>query len=547
MKLHSPLSLASLISVVLAHSQDPLVDLGYSIYQGLTNDTTGVASFLGIRYAAPPTGDLRFAAPQPPPNITGVQPAVYQPNACPQASYGSEPTSPYLNITGMQRRDSTTPGFSEDCLFLNVFTPVDAHKNATADLPVLVWIHGGGYISWGAYMHPGEDLAAAADNGAVVVVLQYRLGIFGFLSGNEFVQGGGALNAGLLDQRFALQWVQDHIGQFGGDSSKVTIWGQSAGGGSVFQHIVADGGNTQPPLFHRAMVSSNFMPPQYMYNDSIPEAIYQSVVQAADCATSTESLSCLRNASVDVLENVNNLTNFNALYGTFTTVPVIDGKLFSEPVTETLVKGNVNGEMLLSITNADEGAIFIDPKTANTTSYVHNLFPYLPIDEARKVGSVYANFTTPGGSGDVTPAVAQASGILGESTFTCPTYLLLDAFNKAGKQAWKGLFAVPPAHHGDDLAYYFPSSPFFNPAVNDTELVSSFAKTFLSVVINADPNTHIDSSDATPRWSTWAQGNTEMIFNVTNANETDIKVSITDPDMLSRCRIWQGLAQYTGH
>ncbi|KAJ7800925.1 Alpha/Beta hydrolase protein, partial [Mycena olivaceomarginata] len=179
----------------------PIVDLGYAQYQGAANTDNNIAHFFGIRFAAPPIGDLRFRAPQPPANISGVQFATTQPIAC---------------------------GTTEDCLYLNVYYPSTEGGAPPKNLPTLVWIYGGGYISGQAAGYNGEDIIRQSNNGIVVVVIQYRLGLFGFLAGSE-VKKDGDLNAGLLDQDFALRWVNKYISKFGGDPTKVTIWGESAG------------------------------------------------------------------------------------------------------------------------------------------------------------------------------------------------------------------------------------------------------------------------------------------------------------------------------
>ncbi|EIW83635.1 alpha beta-hydrolase [Coniophora puteana RWD-64-598 SS2] len=548
MQPRSALFLAVLVAAVHGQSPGPIVNLGYAQYQGVNNDTTGGASWLGVRYAAPPIGQLRFAAPQAPANVNGTQQAASQPDICRQVySSGTGPTSPYLNVTGVSKRDSTTPPESEDCLFLNVYTPVDVGKNATASLPVIVWIHGGGYLFGAAFGQAGKDLVDESDNGVVVVVIQYRLGVFGFLSGNEVVEGGGALNAGLLDQTFALQWVQDHIAKFGGDPAKVTIWGESAGAGSVLQHIVSNGGNSQPPLFRAAMTSSTFLPSQYAYNDSIPEAIYQQFVKGVGCDKSEMPYACLRNVSADTLNSVNTDVNVNGFYGTFTTAPVVDGKLIVERPIETLLKGNVNGEVLLAVMNSDEGASFVNPnETYAATDYVQNVYPHLSAEDRQKVADAYANYTIAAGEGvPVGAEVTKAIGIMGESVFYCPSYYLLEAFNKSGKKAWKGLFAIPPGYHGNDVEYYFTSLSG-GPPYNILSFVDSFSKSFSGVAISLDPNAHVDSSDVTPTWNTWAQGHVEMIFNITETNQTNIAPRVTDPSILSRCSLWQTLGQYTG-
>ncbi|OAX34806.1 alpha/beta-hydrolase [Rhizopogon vinicolor AM-OR11-026] len=313
----------------------PIVDLGYSQYQGSVDTATNTTSFLGIRYAAPPLGNLRWAAPQPPPTTSGVQQATVQPNLCYQAPGGSAPTTPFEST-------SLTAGQSEDCLFLNVYIPgSEVVATPSGGLPVVVWIHGGGYISGGAVGTEGTDLVLRANHGVIAVSIQYRLGLFGFLAG-EAVKEVGALNAGLLDQNYALQWVQAHIRSFGGDPTKVTIWGESAGAGSVVQHLVAHGGHTQPPLFKAAMTSSTFLPSQYNYNDRIPEILYRKVVNGTKCGSNSDTLSCLRAADVNTLQTLNTNINLNGFYGTYTFVPVVDGTFIVERPTVTISKGRLN-------------------------------------------------------------------------------------------------------------------------------------------------------------------------------------------------------------
>ncbi|KAG0695320.1 Alpha/Beta hydrolase protein [Suillus ampliporus] len=296
----------------------PIIDLGYAQYQGSVDTATNITSFLGIRYAAPPVGDLRWAVPQPPSTIYGVQQATTQPNQCYQAPLGSSLTNPFEGTSMRKRAVSHSTNSmkdtsmrtrvvsqSEDCLFLNVYTPgSEVVSNPSGGLPVVVWIHGGGYIRGAASLYNGADLVMESNHGVITVAIQYRLGLFGFLPG-EAVKEGGALNVGLLDQHYALQWVQAHIGSFGGDPTKVTIWGESAGAGSVLQHVVAHGGNTQPPLFRSAMISSTGLLSQYNYNDRIPEMLYSEVVDGTNCSSSSDTLSCLRAADVNTLQTLN--------------------------------------------------------------------------------------------------------------------------------------------------------------------------------------------------------------------------------------------------
>jgi para-nitrobenzyl esterase len=184
-------------------------------------------SFLGIPYAAPPVGPLRWRAPRAADRWDGVRDAT-------------RPGSPCAQLSG-----SAEPAGSEDCLYLNVTTP----RDATGRLPVLVFLHGGGLISGAGAAYEPERIV---DRGAVVVTVNYRLGALGFLR-HPAMRDPYAGNFGLADQQAALRWVRNNIAAFGGDHRNVTLWGQSAGGFSVCAQLAAPGGRG---LFDKAIVQS---------------------------------------------------------------------------------------------------------------------------------------------------------------------------------------------------------------------------------------------------------------------------------------------------
>ncbi|KII87402.1 hypothetical protein PLICRDRAFT_177155 [Plicaturopsis crispa FD-325 SS-3] len=517
--------------ITRTNNTGPIVDLGYARYQGTVNSTTNITSFLGVRYAAPPTGSLRWRAPQSPEFVPGLQQANAFQATCFEAGSGISPTDPPL------KKRAAAPSASEDCLFLDVYVPGSASERT---VPVIVWIHGGGYISDTANNYDGSFLIEQSNNGVIVVSIEYRLGVFGFLAGTE-VKKNGVLNAGLLDQNFALQWVQTHIHAFGGDPSKVTIWGESAGAGSVLQHIVAHGGRTEPQLFAAGITSSTFLPSQYEFDDEVPETLYSEVVSQANCSSSNDTLSCLRDVDVNTLQDINFNINQAGFFGTFVFVPVVDGSFIVERPTVTLAKGNANGRAVLSITNAFEGTIFVNatqPEAGNTTLYISDLFPFLDINQVEQGVALYAKT---GGS-----TLDQVIGIMGESIFVCPTYFLLRAFNGRGH---KGEFAIPPGTHGEDVAYYFPSltlgrlpaAPF-----NNVSFIDSFSGSFDSFSVASDPNIKVDSENLTPAWGTWTDASpTEMLFNATANGDPDIHTFTTDRALLERCAFWASVANQT--
>src|SRR5712691_6451614 len=213
----------------------PVVRIDGGLVRGTA--AAGVSSFLWLPYAAPPTGNLRWRPPQPAAAGTGVRDATQSGPSCPQ------PT---------ERNPFLPPGpISEDCLYLNVYTPAQ-RDHSGGSRPVLVWIHGGGLVQDGARNYDGTKLAA---DGTVVVTINYRLVPLGFLAQPALASrpGGAAGNYGLMDQQAAMRWVQRNIAQFGGDPHNVTIAGQSAGGLSVLAQLVSPGARG---LFQRAIVQS---------------------------------------------------------------------------------------------------------------------------------------------------------------------------------------------------------------------------------------------------------------------------------------------------
>lgn len=511
--------------------QNSVVDLEYARYQANRNVLTDVTSFLGIRYAAAPVGDLRFRAPQPPPTASGVQRASENPKQCYQGwLLGGLAWDSGSSVKELTRspEERALAGTSEDCLCLNVHIPgrVDPDKK----LPVIVWIHGGGYVSGSASAYDGAKLVTGANKQVISVVIQYRLGLFGFLAGEE-VKKGGALNAGLLDQEFALKWVQEHISKFGGDPAKVTIWGQSAGAGSVLQHIVAHDGQTSPPLFNKAITSSLYFPPQYPYDDEIPQGVYDRVVQKAGCAAQPDTLACLRATDISRLDSVNQIINKEGFYGTYTFVPVVDGEFVRQDVGRSLREKKVNGDALLSITNADEGFLFVNPlNPISPTKYAKNLFPKLSDEQADGIGRAYEGM---GSKFD------QASKMLAESTFLCPTIRLPEAFET---QAYQGTFAIAPAVHMQDLLYYFkgytPPIARIPPILPLGSFADAFAGSFFEFALSGRP------SDSWPGF-TPNDSKSEMYFGQKGVlgMSTDIRMREVDRGLLERCRLWAGLRE----
>ncbi|WP_111308002.1 carboxylesterase/lipase family protein [Confluentibacter sediminis] len=218
----------ALMSCDEKQNSNPILTIEGGQIQGVQTSTDGIVAYKGIPFAAPPVGDLRWKEPQPVRSWEGVKVADAYGNAASQLTWDPE------SFYGKEWQASGSVPFSEDCLYLNVWTP--AAGKLDEKLPVAMWIHGGGYREGFAFepeMDGGEDWAS---HGVILVTVTYRLGVMGFFSHPLLSQespNGVSGNYGLMDQAAALKWINKNIAQFGGDPNNITVFGQSAGAGSV--------------------------------------------------------------------------------------------------------------------------------------------------------------------------------------------------------------------------------------------------------------------------------------------------------------------------
>ncbi|KAE8393100.1 Alpha/Beta hydrolase protein [Aspergillus alliaceus] len=476
-------------------SSGPIVHLGYSSYQGYYNATTGLNIWKGVRYAAPPINQLRWQPPVgPAQNNSHIIPAVDQPPLCPQSGAAKTPT-----VFGF----NSGPG-DEDCLYLNVYAPPGA-----SDLPVLVWIHGGGYGLFGAVYDP-SPMMNTNDNGFITVEIQYRLGAFGFLSSAE-VRERGTPNAGLLDQRFALQWVQRHINKFGGNPRRVTIGGESAGGGSVMLHTLAYGGK-ESHLFQNIIAASPYSAPIHQYNDLVPTTYYDRFAKQAGCGSGSirrtqyeTTFDCLVAAPTEILQNASGVVSTSGLFGTWAFVPVIDKDMIRERPSVQLLTGRVSGQRILVGNNANEGIPLSNPNVVTRAAFNDHLsttFPNFTETDLAWLKLVYGTadcqptndnprFDTLGTEGpsainqsEMATGLQQAAfNILAETTFDCPAQWLAEAFGGHFRQAWKYQFSVTPGYHGADMnAIYDLGTTWPSPGFNH-----AFQKMWGSFIMDNSP------------------------------------------------------------
>jgi para-nitrobenzyl esterase len=337
MKLHRP-KLAVLVALLFAtqagHAQQlrtVQVRTANGVLEGVVSPDGKVRTFKGIPYAAPPVGALRWKAPQPAPSWTGVRKAVDYP---PRAMQGRIYDDMVFNDNGP----------SEDCLYLNLWMP---ESPAPAKLPVMVWIHGGGFMA-GSSSEPRQDAGNLSKKGVMVVSLNYRMGVFGFFAHPELTKESGhnaSGNYGLLDQVAALQWVKQNIAVFGGDPDNVTIFGESAGSESVCALMASP---LAQGLFCRAIGESGAF-----FDRSRPLASRQtgetSGVEFAESSLGTASIEALRALPAQTILAASLLRSQKRFR------PIVDGYFLPADCPVVYAAGQQSHVPLLAGWNRDEG------------------------------------------------------------------------------------------------------------------------------------------------------------------------------------------------
>lgn len=300
--------------MIFAASPQPTVKTaqGEAAGKWILDDTQ--KAFLGLPYAAPPTGEFRWKAPQPPPAWKGIRDATNFAGRCEQWHIWND----YIFL------DS---GPTEDCLYLNVYAPASAKP--MSKLPVMVWIHGGGFIA-GAGSQPRYTNSALVSKGVILVTINYRLGVFGFLASENLAKenGGHAGNYGLMDMAAALQWVKANIGAFGGNAENVTIFGESAGSFAVNALTAAPEARG---LFHKIIGESGAF-----FGSSIPLSQAEERAKRDQVwvdSLGVKSLAELRNMPADKLLEAAQKKPAIQFW------PVVDGQFLIEPIPESYSAG----------------------------------------------------------------------------------------------------------------------------------------------------------------------------------------------------------------
>jgi para-nitrobenzyl esterase len=432
---------AILLVASTAHAKDPLkVGTDGGKVQGTLSSDGQVRAFLGIPYAAPPVGPLRWKPPQPAAKWPGVRSATSFGPRCMQAPLNSD----------MVFRDS---GLSEDCLTLNVWTP--AEKNS-APLPVMVWIYGGGFDTGGT-SEPRQDGEHLAHKGVIVVSMNYRLGIFGFFALPSLAAESpnhAAGNYGLMDQLAAIDWVRRNIAAFGGDPAKVTIFGESAGSISVSAQMASP---LSKGLFAQAIGESGgaLTGPGLTFL-SLPVSEKRGQ-EFAESAFKNSSLAYLRSVSAaDLLNAASAVPHSDHIFW-----PNVDGEFLPASVSAIYAAGDQAHVPLLAGWNKDEGDLGdIGQSGKPTTESLHAL-------AVSRFGARAPEFLKAYSASNDAEASRAAEDFAGDAFIAYSTWEWLEAQVKTGNApVYRYHFdlgspgdplhpAAIGAFHSDDIEYVF--------------------------------------------------------------------------------------------
>ncbi|KAI0664141.1 alpha/beta-hydrolase [Cubamyces menziesii] len=493
-----------------------VVDVGYARYMGDVSGTNAIV-YLGIPYAEPPVGEQRFRAPLP---LDTARMARQ-----PKGSIIDATTYPDFCVQGSTGSGDAGGAGTEDCLKLNVYAPSGAEEGD--NLPVLVYIHGGAYAYGNPANWPFDHWINQSPN-VIIVSVYYRLDSFGFLAVPELSGGAlGDLNVGFQDQVLALKWVQNHIHSFGGDPTKVTINGQSAGAASVQLHLVAHEGEK---LYSQAIVQSVYRTPLPMPEQQRP--LFDFYASHAGCGDGSESvttrMACLRKASVSALARAQDaaLYNFTGQYKIFR--PVVDGTLVTDFPTLTILGGGMADVPVIVGATSNETL----SKGPDISTALHKFFPGLTSDDLADYLERYP-------STDFESDNQRFTVATGESELICSREIIGSTAARGNKvYSYRYNQPVPTfnttlvTHAAENWMLFRGTrtgtngTTTFQPqSANDKAFASELIAYWLSFVRSGDPNTY-----KLPQSPVWPQytSDSKIRMVLQESGDTDVSASVVE-------------------
>ncbi|KAK8188385.1 putative lipase [Phyllosticta capitalensis] len=500
-------------------------------YLGVTVD--GVEKFLGIPYGLPTNGTRRFANPEPVPvRAGGVVDATDYGHACPQP-----------DVSAYSFGKNVSQG--EDCLWLKVARPAGVKEGDR--LPVMVYIYGGSLFSGNINdptADPGGLIQQSVDNGlpVVYVAMNYRLNIFGFAL-SDALKEDNSLNVGMKDQRLALEWVQENIGHFGGDPSRVTIFGQSSGGLSVGIQVLAYGGS-RPAPFTGAIMESTALEPTSSSN--LSSTAFASIAAALNCTTtssngtvsadSAATIACLRGVSWETL-----LAAAVAQAATSTGdgdiwLPTVDNDFLPAKQSELVRRGAFASNIrIMAGWTQDDATLFLPTTNISTTQavrdFLHSYWPGLTDATVERLVELYpADEFSPNVTAGLPADFYRAARVFRDILLVCPALLLGEAArdkhllstnstssppvyyyiqNQTLTEAWEASIGYPGRGviHTSELPYVFANfTPFvakspatIRPSSADYALLRQTSRSWSSFAWFGAPS--VEGRDTLPGWT----------------------------------------------
>ncbi|KZT57648.1 putative triacylglycerol lipase [Calocera cornea HHB12733] len=533
-------SLVLLAGLSFVGAVDPLVELDYSSYRGVAR-STGVTEWLGIRYAAPPLGELRWREPQAPlQNDTVIEADAHGPICL------STPGTP---------NDPTT---SEDCLFLDVYAPSAA--STSTKLPVYLFIQGGGFNVDSNANYNGTGLIQAADMNIIVVNFNYRVGLYGFLASQEVVDNGNT-NVGLLDQRMVMQWVQQYISLFGGDPSHVVLGGDSAGGASLLLHLTAYGGQDDGLFQAAAAESATF---GNMLNVSESQYQYDAFIDRVGCGYSQvqDTLGCLRSLNVSYLQANNyNIPYPNGGAGAGAPIymyqPTIDGGLITDYSYRLLQQGKFIKIPVIFGDDTNGGTIFTPKNTstyAEMDQFLVDQFNAMTTTQIEIMNAMYPPAEIYPDSGSLWRTISNAYG---EMRYMCPSQAVGSAYSQysaAGTWIYRYNVMDPTQmeegygvpHTVEINAIWGPynvapgaAPASYYPGQSNEYIIPVIQGYWTSFIRSYDPNTYcLAGSPEWLQWNAWAK---DRLMFQTNATVMEV----VDYGQQARCAYLQSIGVST--
>ena len=498
----------------LSFASEPQVVVNGEALHGIQVDSFNVAAFLGVPFAAPPVGNLRWQGPRKYQSTGDFRDASAFAPACMQKQRIVDWYRDLAELFGNSRNVVADLPVSEDCLYLNIWSPA---IGSSEKLPVMVYVHGGSNRS-GWSWEPNYHGHALAQHGVVVVSIAYRLGDFGFFAHPELDQGPVIANFGLWDQVAALQWIQDHIEDFGGDADRITLFGESSGSANIVALMFAE--NTDD-LFQQVILQSTAGFGLRDVRSLADER--QRGIRFAQALGNGEPLTVAQMRAIPADELLQRADDISRGYYHS---PVLDGTLLSESVSSKLSSGRFRARPMIIGSNAEEWYAYI-AEDADAASEQKMAEEFFPSHAAAALDAVAAE-----------PDIrTRMDRLRTAAQMLCPGQFFAEEMSAAGADTWMYWFSrsregrageLWRAYHGVELPYVFGThDEWMETSETDLQVTAATMSYWLQFAKTGNPN-----GPATADWPDYSKPG----FNVQEINKPVRTINAPEAEL---CRIYR--------